>query len=372
MLSLDTNDVEALLHLARIASIEKRAGAADSIARRVLALAPSRDVLALRSFRAFALGDRQGQKRVTNELLASPGSIPAMTALEAAVYADDLDRVDRFAGLLTKDGHSADVQGYGHRLLAQTAVARGQWRAARRELESAARFDPTTALELRSLLAVLPFIPVSRIEMEEVRTALEQWRPVIDESEDRIHSTAHLGLHPALRLYKLGLVSARLGDTAAALRYARQLESTRDIGRDSVEQAVVRTTFARSIQARVADAAGQTERALTLIEQTQWQPIASVFMAEALDRYYRADLLRRLGRVEEARRWFRSMAERTTYELVYLPSARLQLGQMAESQGMTDLAIERYRSVVAAWRNADPELLPRVQDARQRLQQLGG
>jgi tetratricopeptide (TPR) repeat protein len=372
VLALDPDDGEALLHLARIASSQGRAGEVDSLVRRVLALAPARDVLEMRSFRAFALGDRQGQKRVTSELLASPGSIPAETALGAAVYADDLDRVERFASLLTEDRHSSDVRGYGHRLLAQTAAARGQWRAAQRELDGASRFDPTAALELRSLLAVLPFLPVTRSELEEMRATLERWQPPVEESEGRIHSTAHVGVHPALRLHRLGLVSARLGATTAALRYARELESARDAGHDSVERAIVRTTFARSIQARVADAAGQPERALTLLDQAQWHPIASGFMAEALDRYYRADLLRRLGRVDEARGWYRSIAERTTYELVYLAPARFQLAQMAEAQGTRDLAITRYRSLIGAWSNADPELAPLVQDARRRLARLGG
>ena len=101
-------------------------------------------------------------------------------------------------------------------------------------------------------------------------------------------------------------------------------------------------------------------------------PIASQFMDEALDRYYRADLLARLGRLDEARGWFRSIAQRATYELVYLAPSRLRLAQIAESQRDTERAVRRYRGFVAAWRDADPELVPIVHGVRQRLALIGG
>ena len=95
-------------------------------------------------------------------------------------------------------------------------------------------------------------------------------------------------------------------------------------------------------------------------------------MDEALERYYRADLLARLGRLDEARGWFRSIAQRATYELVYLAPSRLRLAQIAESQRDTGRAARRYRGFLAAWRDADPELVPIVRGARQRLAQIGG
>jgi tetratricopeptide (TPR) repeat protein len=370
VLALDPDDGEALVHLARIAYSQGRRVEVDSLMRRVLALAPRRDVLELRAFRAFALGDRQGQKRVTNELLASPGAVPALTALQVAVYTDDLAGAERFGTSLTGDERSTDVRGFGHRLLAQTAAARGQWRAAQRELVAAAHLDSASALELRAQLAVLPFLPVSRAELEETRAALLAWRPASRESADAIHYRAHLGLHPSLRAYLLGLVSTRLGDTTSALAYVRELESAHDpFARSTVASA--RATFARSIRARVADAAGRPERALDLLGSAEWQPIASIFMIEALDRYYRAELLRRLGRSDEARGWYASMAQRATYELPYLAPSHLQLATLAEARGDVDEARRRYRSFVAAWQAADPELTPLVDDARSHLAKLG-
>ena len=371
VLALDPDDGEALVHLARIAYGEGRRREVDSLMRRVLAHAPARDVLELRAFRAFALGDRQGQKRVTSELLAAPGSVPAVTALEVAVYADDLEGAERFGRLLTDGERSTEVRAFGHRLLALTATARGQWRAAERELDAAARFDSTAALEMRTLLALLPFRPASRGELERTRAALLAWSPAAEESEAMIHSTAHLGLHPSLRAFALGLVSARLGDTVAALGYATELESARDsAARGTID--IARSTFARSIRARVADAAGQPGRALALLDQARWAPIASGFVLESLDRYYRAQLLHRLGREDEARGWYGSIAERATYELVYLAPSRLQLAKLAAARGATDEARRYYRSFVTTWGTADPEVAPIVEEAREQLARLGG
>jgi DNA-binding SARP family transcriptional activator/tetratricopeptide (TPR) repeat protein len=371
VIALDPDNAEALVHLARIAYTQGRRGEVDSLMRRVLALVPDREVLELRAFRAFALGDAQGQKRVTNELLAAPGGVPAVTALEVAVFADDFDGAERFGALLTDDEHSADVRGFGFRLLAQTAAARGQWRAAQRQLASAARLDSTTALELRARLVVLPFLPTSRADLESTRAALLAWHPSVSEPEDAIHFKAHLGLHPSLRTYFLGLVSARLGDTTAAVTYARDLERASATGTRSAV-ALARETFARSLRARVADAAGEPERALELLARAQWQPIASDVLIEALDRYYRAELLRRLGHADEARGWYGSMAQRATYELPFVAPSQLQLAKLAEARGERDEARRHYGTFIDSWRSADPELRAVVDDARARLARLGG
>jgi DNA-binding SARP family transcriptional activator/TolB-like protein len=329
VLALDPDNADALVHLARIASLEQRPARVDSIVRRVLALGPARDVLELRAFRAFALGDRQGQKRVTTELLASAERVPAVTALEVATNADDLEGAERFGRALAEPRRPRDVQGYGHRLLAQTAVARGQWRAAQRELAAAEPFDSTAALELRSLLVVLPFLPVSRADLEDARAALERWQPAANESADDIHWKAHLGLHPALRLYALGLVNARLGDTATVLDEVRRLEPAPSDSLGGDASRIARETFAHSLRARIADARGRPQEALAELARADWPRIAPSFMSEALDRYYRADLLQRVGRLDEARGWYRSIAQRATYELPYLAPSRAALTRLA-------------------------------------------
>jgi tetratricopeptide (TPR) repeat protein len=53
-----------------------------------------------------------------------------------------------------------------------------------------------------------------------------------------------------------------------------------------------------------------------------------------------------------------------------VPAIRERLGQLYESVGNTEKAIENYRAFIDLWKNADPELQPRLNDARQRLARL--
>jgi len=49
-----------------------------------------------------------------------------------------------------------------------------------------------------------------------------------------------------------------------------------------------------------------------------------------------------------------------------VPAIRERLGQLYESMGKTDKAVEQYSAFIDLWKNADPELQPRVADARKR------
>jgi eukaryotic-like serine/threonine-protein kinase len=53
-----------------------------------------------------------------------------------------------------------------------------------------------------------------------------------------------------------------------------------------------------------------------------------------------------------------------------MPAIRERLGQLYESMGNTDKAVENYRAFIELWKNADPDLQPRVADARKRLARL--
>jgi eukaryotic-like serine/threonine-protein kinase len=86
----------------------------------------------------------------------------------------------------------------------------------------------------------------------------------------------------------------------------------------------------------------------------------------------RVDLLVARGRLREAA----SLLDRE-FLVNFLPDLRyvawmLQRGRVHERLGNRDQAIEGYRFVADAWRNADPELQPLVQEARAALGRLTG
>jgi eukaryotic-like serine/threonine-protein kinase len=53
-----------------------------------------------------------------------------------------------------------------------------------------------------------------------------------------------------------------------------------------------------------------------------------------------------------------------------LPAIHERLGQLYEGMGNTAKAIENYHAFIERWKNADPELQPRVADAKRRLARL--
>lgn len=115
--------------------------------------------------------------------------------------------------------------------------------------------------------------------------------------------------------------------------------------------------------------AGETNRAaegLAELDRADWQMVESVFEAEALDRYYRAELLTRLGRDAEAADWYRTIAERATYELVYVAAANWRLGQIYERAGDRARAATAYRTVVRLWQDADPPFKALAAEAKRR------
>jgi tetratricopeptide (TPR) repeat protein len=289
-----------------------------------------------------------------------------MTALDVAVRADDLDGSERFARWLVDQSQAPDLKGYGHRMLAQAAVARGQWRRARQEVEAAARFDsvPALALALRSLFAALSFIPVPQEEIVSTRAAVRRWNPGSQPLPAELeHTAAHSSLHPYLRLHRLGLLDTRLGDTVAALQRARTLAQADD----SSTAGRLAHTLAQSIRAHVAAHGGRYAEALAQIESAGWEAAASVFASEAYDRLLRADLLERIGRPDEALGWYGSIAERAAYELVYLAPAHRRQAEIYERRGQRDLAARHYRKFNELWSGADPELQPAVAEARSHL-----
>src|SRR6185295_5579042 len=55
---------------------------------------------------------------------------------------------------------------------------------------------------------------------------------------------------------------------------------------------------------------------------------------------------------------------------VRVPAIRERLGQLYEGLGKTEKAVENYRAFIELWKKADPELQPRVTDARRRMEKL--
>ena len=143
-------------------------------------------------------------------------------------------------------------------------------------------------------------------------------------------------------------------------------------GRDEKSDSLLARLRARRQEADGPDAAGvqgalnelQGYRAWTEGEAKRaarlWSTSKRPFRPGAA--IWRGDLYRDLGRLEEAEDWYMAAWQ--------LPIAHERLGRLYEEMGRLEKGREAYRRFVEAWKNADPELQPRVEKARQRLRAL--
>jgi tetratricopeptide (TPR) repeat protein len=169
-----------------------------------------------------------------------------------------------------------------------------------------------------------------------------------------------------MRLYGIGLVALRLGDTVQTNRNAVALARSSD----RTPGGEVAWSMSRSLRARLALARGRPALALATLEEARWERVAGRSVAEASDRFLRADLLRQLGRVEEAIGWYGSIAQRSSYELVYLAPAQLRLARIYDQLGDLDQAGRHYRRFRQLWRNPEAQLRPLTEQADRRRESL--
>jgi hypothetical protein len=116
------------------------------------------------------------------------------------------------------------------------------------------------------------------------------------------------------------LLDLRLGDAASAadrLEELAELEASGPLVRNLTVELDAALAWARG---NPADALARLERARP--ELWYQLTLGSPFFALASQRFLRARLLEALGRSKEAAGWYRSIAERSPYEVIYLRAAR--------------------------------------------------
>lgn len=358
-----------MLHLARLAAAERAGSRLDSLFRRALALnAAPQSVLEIGVLRTVLAADEDVLARFGDELERAGDAAISGVATSAAVYTGDIDAGIRLLRLSTARDRPRERRALAHVQIAYLEMARGRWRRAEAELDEAAQIHPVVGVELAALLAAQAFVPASRQRLLALRDALAGRSPADAPEADIRFIAALRELHPHLHPYLLGLLSLRLGDVPGVRRHAEELE----------RMPVLRGGYAkgellRELRARLAHAEGEPESALRgarvpLREVAEVGPVPT----HGSERYAHAELLFTSGKDSEALAWFSTFEHGTAFEHVFVAPAHLQRGELLERMGERARAAEHYARFLELWRDADPELRPLVERARQRLGALRG
>jgi DNA-binding SARP family transcriptional activator/TolB-like protein len=360
----------ALIHLARIAGDEDRIAALDSLTNRAIALQPQNVILLqVRALQAFALGRRSDQERILDAVAALDPDELERIVVRVASHTGDLPGAMELARLLGSDAAPPLQRGQTHLRLAQLELAQGRWRSAQAELRNARAFLRPHAIEMEAGWTLLPFLSPTRPELEALRATLASLPTAGSlDREDTIPPFSRV--YVPRQLYLLGVLGVRLEEPAAAREHADRLERYRGVALDTAFSRY----FAGVARARMAWSRGDAAEALRQLGEPRILPdrtlpvLGTYIIAD--ERFLRAELLRALGREDEALRVFASFPDPEGYDLHYLALSHLGRARIHDARGDAGRAATHYRRFIALWADADPELQPLVLEARARLDGL--
>jgi tetratricopeptide (TPR) repeat protein len=370
VLTVDPDHLFSLHHLANLALMRGEYAAADSLQRRALATGPERwFVVCVRTMQAMASGDPDLRTAVQSYLqtVQTLGLFCSMMT-STWIFEDPAD-ARWVVEALTEPHRSTQLRATGHALLAHFEAARGRWSQVDRELAEVDRLYPVGASH-RAYLGLLPLAPSDRSMLEERLREVEAWDVESLPTSTTALLVPPVEVQPAIRLYLLAALSARLGRDSAALAYADRLEQVEwTVGGD------LSATLVPGIRAAVAAAHGEVEEALQLLETAPFrghyeEVYSSPVISLAAERYLLAELLDATGRSREALGWFASLGNLQAYEIAYVAPAHLRRAQIHERLGESEEAAEHYARFVELWQDCDPELRPLVEEAERRLAAL--
>jgi serine/threonine protein kinase/tetratricopeptide (TPR) repeat protein len=380
VLFLDPHHTEALAHLPWAAGLDGRIGLLDSATTRALTIdsggyyAP-----VFRTLRAFARHDSVALMQAVSSHYPID-DVQRLLIVNMTATLRDPVRTEQLAHrLFAGPTRLPEVQAFGHLIAAHLELARGRRRAAVRELAAADTLDRASALEDRALLLLHPLLGIPDSLVRSLRSQLQQWNAAATPPSVTANPwlVPHDSLHPQVRLYLLGALSTRVGEAAAARRYATEL-----LRFDSATtQGVIGRAFGHEILAQTALAEGKKADALAELDQSLlrgsqarvWErAYSSAFFSQSYGRYLRATVLSQLGRNVEALRWYNSLWMSNAFDLAYLAPASLKMADIYERLGDRNQAIKHYRAFVNLWRQADSEFQPNVKKIESRIKELEG
>jgi DNA-binding SARP family transcriptional activator/TolB-like protein len=368
VLNYDPTNRAALLHLARVAAGLRDLAEVDSLAGRYLALGVDEGKFEIETLKAAAHRD---SLRIASLVAAGAGErdqavIDAMR--EAFMHAGNPEAALAILGISALPARAPDRRAGAYLGKAMIELSRGRRAAANGYFRQAAAVDyPEVVRDLEIFYALHSYRPPDRTELLRMRKTLLAAGPVPVRNVQSAFITAHIALAPAIRLSLLSELSSRLGDSAAAVAYARQMEAV-PVKR---ELEVMRQLLVGERRARLALDARQPDRALAALADPapsdDQQPVVPAFPWNASRRWIKGDAYVADGRPRDAVRWYASFEYQSLFLYPFVAPGAMRAAAILERLGDTEGAARSYERVVTLWSGADPELRPAVDSARARL-----
>jgi tetratricopeptide (TPR) repeat protein len=338
---------EARFHLLELAARSNQRERFDSVAARLHPNNPQRK--AWMAVRAYRWGSPVEQQRALAALAGEKEITIGIAAGRVAAHTHDFGGARSIARLLlNKRGATGDWKAGAQVLLAQLALAGMDWTAAQQHLREAGQNERDWTLQLSALYQLHPLATTNDDTLKAEINRLQAYRPLANNPSGSFFFGAHAMVRPELRLYLLGMLNARLGDTERARSYADTLSRRQenDVREKDVE--IFARALAQSLRGHIARARGQDSLALHLLLQPEARIQSppeflalSPFYARAHDRYTIASLSKKLNKTEEAVRWYHSLLD--SFDFVYAAAAHQELAGLYDQQGKSELA-RRHRA----------------------------
>ncbi|MDB4876652.1 MAG: transcriptional activator protein [Gemmatimonadetes bacterium] len=348
----DPDNVSALVHLARIAAIEGRREDLRALVERVLRVSPAGDrAINMRALRAFSSGNEIEKARVVTLLARSRPMTVGIAFTDVVLYARDYSGARRLSRFFVKLTRAPEENALSRFVLAHLELAFGRSAVAFEELRAAAEHEPAWALEFTGLFALVPFVALPASELVRIRDELLVAADRTAPAHRNRALAVHNGVHRVAQQYLAGMLNARLGLEEDAERVAAALCA----GGEPPEFC---SGLAASIRSSIAAHAGDAALALRLLASAQgpvWyqDAISTPLRARVHDRYSRGELLRQLGRDDEALGWYRALGESSPYELPFVAAAAVRQGEILDARGERAAARHQFARAAALLKHAD-------------------
>jgi len=303
VMALDPRNREVTVYLMDLAANANRTGQLDTLYSMYFSPNSAGEQPGIRATYT-ALHRRRIATAGTRRDLATPIDEPGLARVALQRISTDVRDRSAARSYATVLVAGPGTAGDGLLTLATLDVANGQWDAAATHYRSAGLLDPDQSAEHRALSALAPSVVVSTDTLRALRIALQSRRAgSVPWSGDL--STLELD---DVRQYLVGVLSVRLGDAAGVTAAVQAL--TKRPAAESRLAAALSQAVTGHWQLRL----GNPAAAIVAFEGSIPDLPARLrlqhpALGQHLDRLARAETLRRLGRQDEARRWYVSVRE---------------------------------------------------------------